>query len=181
MTSFLKIIFSLLLISSLVHANEYKYKKSTQTCQKFAQDFYSWYLPFLVKHGYGVTLKTIIKKKQDLFDGPLLQMLLEDHEAQSKFMGDLVGIDWDPFLNTQDPAQKYTVQNTSVLHDNCDAETWSGRTLATKDPKPDVIAKLKWVDGGWKFVNFDDPTKKSSIDLISALEEMRRAREKNQK
>jgi hypothetical protein len=165
--------------SALVQANDDKYKKSTQSCQKFTQDFYNWYLPFLIKNGATVTLNTVIKKKSDLFSGPLLQMLKEDSDAQSKFPGELIGIDWDPFLNTQDPAQKYTVQNTSVLHDNCAAETWSGRTISTKNPKPDIVAILKWIDGNWKFVNFDnDPKAKTPSDLISILNRLKESREK---
>jgi hypothetical protein len=71
------------------------------------------------------------------------------------------------------------VQNTSVLHDNCAAETWSGRTISTKNPKPDIVAILKWIDGNWKFVNFDNDLKaKTPSDLISILKRLKESREK---
>jgi len=165
--------------SLFAEATDSKYLKSTQTCHKFAQDFYNWYVPSQTKRGEAVTLKEIMTKKRDLFSGPLLEMLKEDNDAQSKAPGEIVGIDWNPFLNSQDPAEKYTVQNTDVLHDNCSAEIWSGRTISTKKPKPDIVAKLKWIDDGWKFVNFYMPDDKYPTDLISALEKLKKSREKS--
>jgi hypothetical protein len=50
-----------------------------------------------------------MEKQGSQFESGLLAALKEDVAAQAAAKGEIVGLDFDPFLNTQDPAESYEV------------------------------------------------------------------------
>src|SRR5215469_12476490 len=72
------------------------------SCQKFVQDFYNWYLPRTQRYR-GRPEDLVLKEKPTFLSRELFKALRADTVAQDKDKsGDIVGLDMDPFLNSQD-------------------------------------------------------------------------------
>src|SRR5689334_6354600 len=79
----------------------------------FVQKFYNWYVPIALKTTKEPSSDLAIAKRGSLFDPPLLSALKADAEAARNSPGDIVGLDFDPFLNAQDPSKKYVAGDVS--------------------------------------------------------------------
>jgi len=140
--------------------------------QQHVQAFYDWYVPTAAKEHKEPAFITALHQRKALFSSELFQALEDDAAVQSKAPGEIVGIDWDPFLHSQDPGDPYKVGKVS---------TKSGRTLVEvfavhlgqKSRKPDVIVELVKKDGRWVFTNFRDA---NGRDLLSALKALSQSR-----
>jgi hypothetical protein len=95
--------------------------------------------------------------------------LKADAAAQKRAEGEIVGIDFDPFVGSQDPADHYEIRKIFLKGESCLVEVW--RSSASEKPwkpdKPDVIAELSKRYGQWRFKNFQYP--EANSDLISQL------------
>jgi hypothetical protein len=58
---------------------------------------------------FAHSLQIAMEKQGSQFESGLLAALKEDVAAQAAAKGEIVGLDFDPFLNTQDPAESYEV------------------------------------------------------------------------
>jgi hypothetical protein len=59
--------------------------------------------PKSLKDGTDTAWNLAIKTKSSVFSPQLALALKEDSAAQAKAEGEIVGLDFDPFLNSQDP------------------------------------------------------------------------------
>ncbi len=96
----------------------------------------------------------------------LVRALKADSAAQARATEGVVGLDFDPFLNTQDPDDHYVVGQTTRQGKRSLVEVYSVRS-GKRSNKPDVIAELEWQGGLWVFVNFYYPNMRT--DLLSVL------------
>ena len=146
------------------------------SCKKFVDSFYAWYLPRILKTPdiFMVALKT----KPDAFSPALRDALQKDFDAQTKVKEDIVGIDYDPFLGSQEPAETYNVKNVAMKNGSCFAEIWGKWPASSNDknPKPDAIAELKPVGDAWQFVNFSYPY--DNMELMGNLADLAKERAK---
>lgn len=99
-------------------------------------------------------------------------MLVVDDEAQSK-SNEIVGLDFDPILNTQDPSSKFIVRSTSVKSGRCKAAV-IGVNQGVEDEH--VMPELVYSNGRWVFVNFYYQSEvagklKRSGNLVQALKD----------
>jgi hypothetical protein len=146
------------------------------SCRNFVQKFYDWYL---LKPSWPRALTY----KPSAFSSELSQGLREDYEAQAKVSGDIAGLDFDPLLNSQDPAQHYVVGRVNLkVEDTCWAEIHAVSS-GKKSEKPDVLAAAVHENGRWLFVNFyysmPDGDFSSSVSrggLMTLLKDLREAR-----
>ena len=79
--------------------------------------------------------------------------LEEDLAASKKSPGEIVGLDFDPFLNAQDIAERYLVGKITPKGDHYLVEVfgvWAGQ----KNSNPDVVPELAFENGQWIFTNF---------------------------
>src|SRR5271165_4902819 len=138
------------------------------SCLRFAQEFYDWYAPITQKEMGTPAWDIALQKRRDEFGAPLVRALKADSEAQARAKGELVGLDFDPFVNSQDPADHYEARPRAVKGTNCSVEVWraSPNDTAEKSAKPAVIAELALAKGRWFFVNFRYP---DETDLLSLL------------
>jgi hypothetical protein len=152
--------------------------EETSSCRQFAQAFYDWYVPFTQKRMNGPASDIALKRKADMFSQELLRALKIDSGAQARAKGELVGIDFDPFVGSQDPAGHYEVRRVTWRGDRCSVEVWpaSPTDTAAKSEKPDVVAELVQEKGHWQFLNFHYPDLKA--DLIGVLAQLREDRRK---
>jgi len=150
---------------------------SVESCRKFVESFYAWYVPRVQKTPDLPILA--LKQKPEAFAPALRSALQADFEASAKVKDDIVGIDYDPFLGSQDLAERYDLRNVAIKNDSCFAEIW-GKWPANpgdrQQPRPDAIAELKLDGETWQFVNFSYPY--DDMDLMGNLAELRKEREK---
>lgn len=153
-------------------------------CREFVQGFYDWYvardkLDPKSRKSFR-TSDDVLRLKPGLMNRDLLQMLKEDSEAQAK-ANELVGLDFDPFFNSQDPSSDFKVESAIVKEDRCRAVVIGieqGQKRETVEPE------LVEVRGKWVFVNFhyrfDFGNGKPLVDddLIRILERLREDRKK---
>jgi hypothetical protein len=158
--------------------------EDVSSCRRFAQDFYSWYLPLIHQRRNYPTSDIAIQRKATVFEPALLRALKVDSVAQRRANGEIVGIDFDPFVGS-DGAENYELRKAYLHGDRCLVEVWQTppNDNSWKPAKPDVIAELSKQAGHWQFRNFFYPDANGSngnSDLISALAWWREARGKQQ-
>ncbi len=117
--------------------------------RRFVQGFYDWYLPQAF-NGKGDPEEDALKSKKALFSPELFRALMDDRKAQSKDPSEVVGLDFDPFLNSQDPAKHYSVGKTEHKGQDWLVSVYS--SYSTKEPA--VTAQVERSNGGWRFTNF---------------------------
>lgn len=140
-------------------------QSTAPSARAFVSQFYAWYVPQALQDRSEPTWHIALKKKGKEFASPLARLLWADWAAQDK-CEDLVGLDFDPFLNSQDPAQHYEVGEITRVRSIYKAAIYSVQG-GQRGGKPDVIAGVKRSDGRWTFVNFYYP---DGGNLVTILE-----------
>src|SRR5689334_19920193 len=77
--------------------------------QRFVQRFYDWYVPLAIKSDSTPSWNQVLRYRGSSLSSELVRRLREDADAQAKVKGEMVGLDFDPFLNAQDPCERYRV------------------------------------------------------------------------
>jgi hypothetical protein len=157
-----------------------------QDCGPFVQQFYNWYVTkenaLMKRNSLESALEVTLREKRSSFSPELVKGLKEDLAASKKSPGEIVGLDFDPFLNAQDIAERYLVGKITPKGDHYWVEVfgvWEGQ----KNPNPDVVPELAFENGQWIFTNFHYG--KTSIpvneNLVSVLQILKKDRQKNAK
>lgn len=142
---------------------------TTPSVSAFVQKFYDWYLK-KAKAGNGTPAWSFLLDTPPAALSPdLISALKLDAEAQRKVKDDNVGLDFDPFLNSQDPCDRYVVGKTISRAEHSLVEVYcvqSGR----REGKPAVLADVIQKNGQWLIVNFvyvdPDDTMLSMLKLL---------------
>ena len=176
------ILFLILAISSPLPAQEKSPRHIQKSCRRFVQGFYDWYVPKALKEGSVRASDLALKYKGNVFDSELSRQLREDSEAQAKVAGEIVGLDFDPFLNSQDPDERYRVAKMTLTDDRCWVGVYAVRS-GKKSEKPVVMPELAREDGRWVFANFHYGSRKrpETENLLSILKNLRESRQKEPK
>lgn len=133
--------------------------------RQFVEQFYKWYVPLALNDQVSRSWDAAVKMTPPTFSPELAKLLRGDAVAQAKCK-ELVGLDFDPFLYTQDPAQAYVVGRISRAGEDYRAEIYSvDHGLRSKEPG--LIASFRQKEGHWFFVNFYYLSPKD--DLLTAL------------
>jgi hypothetical protein len=120
----------------------------------FVRKFYDWYVPIAHKPLKEDSSNVAIAKRGALFDPPLLKALKEDAEAARNSPGDIVGLDFDPFLNSQDPDDKYVVGGVTETDGLYRVDVYGIRKGKKRETKPNVVAEVKPAKDSFVFTNF---------------------------
>lgn len=148
---------------------------SAKQAELFAKSFYKWYL----EKGKNRNVDSVLLDRKQALSPALRKMLEEDNEAQAKVPDEIVGLDFDPFLNAQDIAQKYeigpvTAQGSAYWVDVYGI--WNGKKAA----KPDVRAEVECTASACDFANFHYdskiPENRSLIQILQFLKKERAKR-----
>jgi hypothetical protein len=140
---------------------------------RFVQSFYDWYTPRARKTSGRPSWYVALSLKSSLFARPLLRALRADSEAQSRAQGEIVGLGFDPLLNSQDPCDRYEVGRTTHRNQTYWVEIHSV-CAGRRSGSPRLTAELVLRDRSWVFVNFHYP--REHTDVLAALRLARRAR-----
>jgi hypothetical protein len=139
--------------------------------QDFVQEFYSWYVPVAANSRSGRPSDLALDTRPSAFDPSLARQLKEDSDAQAKVLGEIVGLDFDPFLASQDPCERYEVVN---VHTKAESYLVGVRGVGgcEKHDEVDLIAEVASRNGALSFVNFHYPGLQNS-DLLTILKRLR--------
>lgn len=159
-------------ISCSAHLKGEDPQQIKEACRRYVQGFYDWYAPTRPERDSLLAPWEVAVKNQGFAFDPKLVHLLEKVEDETTRSGD-AGLDFDPFLGSQDPAVRYVVRNTTIRGEHYWADVygiWSPG-MSKKSEEPDVVVELRFMNGRWLFVNFhynevDGP---GPEDLLSAL------------
>lgn len=131
-------------------------KDMRKSAQDFVRQFYNWYVSVAAKENTGPPSDLALKYRSNVFSRKLFRALKKDSDASKKASGEIVGLDFDPFLASQDPGKRYQVGKVTREGDSYRVEVfgvWSGKKSAKADVVPEVVRKK----GHWLFVNFHYP------------------------
>ena len=146
---------------------------NTDSVRQFARAFYDWYTALALADVRGRAIDSALKVRRAVFDTVLVRELAEDTAAQAKVSGELVGLDFDPVLASQDPCPRYDVGDIEVT-----TTTYNVHVTPTCDrvegPVPSIVAEVAPRGGGFVFVNFRYPSMKT--DLRTELARLRGSR-----
>ena len=141
----------------------------------FVQKFYDTYMPVVQAEKDAPASNYVVEKMSAVLDPVLLAGLKEDMAAAANAPeGDEVGLDFDPFLDAQDPADRYEVKSVSRKGTTYLADVYCV-TEGKRSDKPCVVPELVQDNGKWRFVNFDYP---EGGDLLTVLKDLKAEREK---
>lgn len=149
-------------------------RDTPEVLRKFVQSFYDWYVPKALGRNSGPAWNIALKARVSDFSPELALRLREDSEAQAKAEGEIAGLDFDPFLNSQDPRNRYKVGRITNRGENYWVDIYcvlSGKA----SEKPIVIAEVSRRNGQLRFVDFRYP---NGQDLLGVLRSLRESREK---
>jgi hypothetical protein len=140
-----------------------------QSCRAFVQKFYDWY--WNQSSGTANEMSheddEVPALKPAVLSPELIRLLKRD-EAQAKASGTYAYLDFDPFLNSQDPDGKYNVVRVTV----------KGGVCRAKLSQRGIVAEVRRSGPSWVFSNFyyysfysEDGRKKGTLDddLIHTL------------
>lgn len=130
----------------------------------FVEGFYLWYVPHNMSGDSIAERSKHLRLIRSELSPQLAKLLEEDFEAQAKCR-DLIGLDFDPFLYTQEPAQHYKVGRTVQTKTGYRAYIYR-LEYGQRADMADVIAEFTQRDGHWYFVNFYYP---GGSDLLTQL------------
>jgi len=161
------------------------------SCRAFVQEFYNWYVKAINKEHHLDGTEMISKYRKSSFDPELLRQLNVDLAAAKRNKDEIVGLDFDPFVNAQEFAGTYTARNVTRKGDNYFIDVYGdwGKDAAADAKKakkpvlPDVVPELAFRNGAWVFINFHYPSgeKPEDKDLLATLKYLREERQKHRK
>lgn len=146
-----------------------------KSCREFVQGFYDGYFDQLNRVSNATnapsTVDGILERKPMILTPQLARLLREDAQAAVRNKGEIVGLDFDPFINAQDWEGKYLVQGVTISGQNCRASVWGTDSGAKREI---VDPELNFINGQWVFVNFHypgnaNPRDENLIDMLMAL------------
>jgi hypothetical protein len=133
---------------------------------RFVQGFYDFYLP---RMSGGGGWQAVRKERGATFAPELVSALDADAAAAAASPDEIVGLDFDPFLATQDPCERYEVGPESPAGPNHRVEVFAV-CGGTRELTPSVVAEIAQRGDAWVFVNFHYP--REQTDQLRVLGEL---------
>ncbi len=150
-----------------------------QSCREFVQQFYDWYVSEAQGPHEGRVTDIALRDKSSQFSVELVRQLKEDSEAQDESPGEIVGLDFDPILNSQDPSERFVVESVKRKNLSYFVEVYG---ISSGKKMEHVVPELVRKNGRWLIVNFHYPDFKEqsekSRNLLSILKSLREERQK---
>jgi hypothetical protein len=159
--------------------------QSALSAKGFVQSFYTWYIPQMTKNVPVPSDQRILKERASSFSPTLLAMLKEDLAASAKVPDEIVGLDFDPYINGQDTPTRYLAGKV-IPKDKCYWVEVFDVSSGKKGKSPAVTPEVKFVKGKWIFTNFhygktNIPENENLISILKALKASRLQYDKEHK
>ncbi|MBD1385640.1 hypothetical protein IDJ75_10155 [Mucilaginibacter rigui] len=154
--------------------------KDKESAKAFVQKFYSWYVALYNKDTPKSDL-IALKKYPAYFDKTLGEALVRDYTEQPQNAGEILGLDADPFLSSQDTGFDYLAGDVKQVGDKFLIDIHSG---TAGEPKKEIlksetvlIAQVSNVNNQRRFINFLYPAKQGGGNLLATLASLRKDRQ----
>jgi hypothetical protein len=137
------------------HASSARALPDTVAATAFVRHFYAEYAPRAQVSGLAAT-DSLLLERPALFAPSLLASLQEDAKVRAAAVGEIDGLDFEPFLNSQDPCGNYTVgPATSTQASKPDGVVVFVRAACdrARGPEPGFSVEVALHAGAWQFVN----------------------------
>ena len=167
----LRIGFTLLAIV-LVMPLQAQASKDSRSASAFVARFYTWYTPIALNNHGDPAFGIALKRRKDCFTPELCQALQDDFDAQLKANAVIVGLDGDPFLQSQDPEAHHKIGKVTPKGDGFLVSVHGVRS-GKPFKKPAVIPEVRLLNGRWVFVNFHSSDGWNILDMLRTLKEKR--------
>lgn len=150
-----------------------------QSAKAFVQGFYDWYMGEMQKESNDDLIADALKSKRWPFSAAIVTALRADEEAQSKSPEDVVGIDFDPYLNAQDTCFPYKTGKVTASGSQYRVELFDSNCSDPHPEIPTVIAVVEKNGASWQFVNFIYPGEsgQADSDLLKTLKALQEERD----
>ncbi len=143
-------------------------KGSERDALEFTRAFYDWYVSVSREGGSNPSWGRAVENRPEAFSVSLANALKGDLNAQSKAGAEIVGIDFDPFLNTQDPDDGYEARNCEKRGDHYFVKVYRiGSDHSVK--RASVVAELYLMGKKWQFVDFHYSQGGSLLRILAIL------------
>jgi hypothetical protein len=133
--------------------------------REYVQGFYTWYASRVSGEYPNKSWGDLLWLAHWDLSVELAKLLNKDVVAQSN-CGEIIGIDFDPFLLTQDPAAKYEASAVEQRGERYWVSVHRNEAGVRRE-SPDIIAEVAKDGGRWYFVNFHSPDRQ--INLLRIL------------
>lgn len=162
----------------LLYAQPSGSTNTARSCQEFVKSFYNSYARRAFTNSRGWLIFSL-RDRPSVFHPSLLRVFREYQSAPPNTRAETEKLDFDPFLNAQDTAESYTVENFRRNNDAFLVDVYSVSS-GGKHEMPDVTPELVSKNGRWLFVNFHYPNSKTpeGENLVSILMSLRERRSK---
>ncbi|HEY1774239.1 MAG TPA: hypothetical protein VGH91_13710 [Gammaproteobacteria bacterium] len=150
-----------------------------RSAQAFVQGFYDWYAWEAQKQDEG-PIGAALKSKRWPSSAAIVSALKADEEAQAKSPDEVVGIDFDPYLNAQDSCFPYKAGKVTASGGQYRVEVFDSNCSDPHPEQPTVIAVLEKDGASWRFTNFIYPGEpgQADSDLLATLKQLQQERSK---
>ena len=149
-----------------------------QSAKAFVQGFYDWYTAAIQKDDNSA-MDGALKSKRWPFSLKLVAALKADEAAQAKSADEVVGLDFDPYLNAQDTCFPYKTGKAGMSGNQYRVEVFDSHCDNSHPEIPTVIAVIEKDGDSWRFVNFIYPGEPGQVDsdLLTVLKTLKQERE----
>ena len=137
---------------------------SDSSAVAFVRQFYAAYAPRAIAQGLSAT-DSIIIQQPAAFAPELLAALRQDAADRAAAKGEIAGLDFEPFLATQDPCQSYEVGEARRTGGSVGVSVY-GVCQGKRTPQPVVIAEVTPTAETWQLANVRYP---DGGDLLTIL------------
>jgi hypothetical protein len=139
-----------------------------------AREFYTWYVPIAQKSD---GLAAVLKQRPNALTPALADALKADRAAAAKNKDEIVGLDGDPFLDSQDPCESYEVGTAAPGGTRALVPVYSV-CQGKRSAKPEFTVELALQKDKWQIANIHF---QRGGDLVSLLARLKNDREKLKK
>jgi hypothetical protein len=119
----------------------------------FVQQFYTWYAPIANGKHHGPAFYAVLDQQPRVLSDALLRLLTMDRQRQAEAGNEIAGLDFDPFLDSQDPCEKYVVGDSVVIGESYRVSVY-GICENEKSREPALVTEVARRDTSWVFVDF---------------------------
>lgn len=119
---------------------------------EFVEGFYRWYTPRALRDNPTPAWDIALKFRRSDFSAQLARLLKQDSDAQAA-CEELVGLDFDPILGSQEPAERYEIGRLIQKGEDYQVDIYAVRS-GTRSEKPDVRCEFVEKNGHFLFINF---------------------------
>ena len=166
--------FLLVALSMQVQAPTRPAHDSAQTARAAVARFYAWYVPAAAKAA-AVDMRALHDPRWH-FSPALVAALREDSIASVRSPNEVVGLDMDPFVNSQDPCDRYAPTAVRRAGANFLVDV-RGSGGCSSHAGPDVTVRVAFQGTTPVFVDFLYP-KPANDDLLHLLAQLAAGRKR---